>query len=193
MSAKRDAQSVLAEDIIGRIARRHSTATVLLHHAVAERLGLGPTDLKCLDVMRERGTTTGSELAEITGLTSGAITGVVARLEQAGFLDREADPHDGRKQNLGAAPERMGEIHATFAPMRQNLALLLKRFDAQQLKAIAEFLDLAADLMHNQVALMRALDSATRTGLLASVAHRPNATQAPSQRKRKAVKSRAKR
>lgn len=39
----------LTEEIIGPLARRYSTATVLLHHAIAERLGLGPTDHKCLD------------------------------------------------------------------------------------------------------------------------------------------------
>src|SRR5829696_9202870 len=96
----------LIEQIVGRLARRFSTAAVLLHHAVAERLGLGPTDHKCLDVLRERGAMTGSALAAITGLTSGAITGVVARLERAGYLRREPDPHDRRKQVLRPAPER---------------------------------------------------------------------------------------
>ena len=85
MGVARKNQPELVEAIVGRLARRHSTATVLFHHAVAERLGLGPTDLKCLDVLRERGEMTGSELVAITGLTNGAITGVVARLERAGY------------------------------------------------------------------------------------------------------------
>src|SRR2546426_10086939 len=82
----------LADEIVGRLARRHSTAVVLFHHAVAERLGLGPTDHKCLDLLRERGAITGSELAAITGLTTGAITGVVARLEQGGYVRRGVAP-----------------------------------------------------------------------------------------------------
>ena len=86
----------LVEGIVGRQVRRFSTAAVLLHHAVAEHLGLGPTDHKCLDLLRERGAMTGSALGAITGLTSGAITGVVARLERAGYLRREPDPHDRR-------------------------------------------------------------------------------------------------
>ena len=65
----------LGEEILGKLARRHSTATVLFHHAVADRLGLGPADHKCLDLLVERGSMTGSELAAVTGLTSGAITG----------------------------------------------------------------------------------------------------------------------
>src|SRR6267142_1244555 len=106
MGAARKSRHDLAEEIVGRLVRRHSTAAVLFHHAVAERLGLGPTDLKCLDLLRERGAMTGSDLGAITGLTSGAITGVVARLERAGYLRREPDPHDGRKQILHLARER---------------------------------------------------------------------------------------
>src|SRR5215471_18038177 len=100
----------LAEDIVGRLARRFSTAAVLFHHAVAERLGLGPTDHKCLDIVRERGPITGSELAAITGLTTGAVTGIVARLEHAVYLRRQPDPQDGRKQILQPGRERLRGI-----------------------------------------------------------------------------------
>src|SRR5215831_18418437 len=110
MGAARKSQHKLAEEIVGRLARQHSTAVVLFHHAIAERLGLGPTDHKCLDLLRERGTMSGRDLVAITGLTSGAITGVVARLENAGFLERRADKRDGRKQILSPAVERMSEI-----------------------------------------------------------------------------------
>jgi hypothetical protein len=74
----RNSRHELADEIVGlvgRLMRRHSTGIVLFHQAIAERLGLGPTDHKCLDLLRERGTLTGSGLAAITGLTSGAITG----------------------------------------------------------------------------------------------------------------------
>lgn len=145
----------LAEEIVGRLVRRHSTAAVLFHHAVAERLGLGPTDHKCLDLLRERGTMTGSEMAVITGLTSGAITGVVARLEKAGYLRREADPNDGRQQLLKPSPERIPEIHEVFAPIRKDMAAVLEGFDAHQLTAIAEFLAQSTDLAHRHTALLR--------------------------------------
>src|SRR5829696_7912643 len=97
MSSPPSRQPALADEIVGILARRHSTAAVLFHHAVADRLGLGPTDHKCLDLLRERGPMTGSDLAALTGLTSGAVTGVVARLERAGYVRREPDPSDGRR------------------------------------------------------------------------------------------------
>ncbi len=145
----------LTEDIVGRLARRHSTAVVLFHHAVAERLGLGPTDHKCLDLLRDRGAMTGSDLGAITGLTSGAITGVVARLERAGYLRREPDPHDGRKQILHLALKR-AHIQDVIDPLREDVAALLGHFDSHQLTAIAEFLTRCADLVYRHAALLRA-------------------------------------
>ena len=150
-------------DIIGRLMRRHSTAVVLFHHAVGERLGLGPTDHKCLDLLRGRGPMTGSALAGITGLTSGAITGVVARLERAGYLRRDPDPHDRRQQILSPVPERIRDIHEVFGPIRTDMAAMLGAFDAHQLTAIAEFLDRGADITQHHVALLRT-QAAMRSG-----------------------------
>lgn len=146
----------LAEEIIGPLSRRQSTATVLFHHAIAERLGLGPTDHKCLDLLYERGPMNGSELAAITGLTSGAVTGVVTRLERAGHLRREPDPHDGRKQILRPAPEGAREVAALFDRFRADAADLVEGFDIHQLSAIAEFLARSIDFAYRRVALMRA-------------------------------------
>jgi DNA-binding MarR family transcriptional regulator len=155
MGAGRNSKHKVADEIVGSVARRHSTAVVLFHHAVAERLGLGPSDHKCLDLLRERGPMAGSDLGAITGLTSGAITGVVARLERAGYLRREPDPHDGRKQilNLALAPAHIQDV---IGPLRKDVAALLENFDTHQLKAIAEFLARTTDLIYRHAALLRA-------------------------------------
>src|SRR6266700_6556920 len=154
MGAARESQHKLADQIVGRLARRHSTAVVLFHHAVAERLGLGPTDHKCLDLLRDRGAMAGSDLGAITGLTSGAITGVVARLERAGYLRRDPDPHDRRKQILLLALER-SPIQDVIDPLRRDVAALLENFDTHQLTAIAEFLARTTDLIYRHAALLR--------------------------------------
>src|SRR5712692_4474480 len=155
MGAARKSKNALADKIVGRLARQHSTAVVLFHHAVAERLGLGPSDHKCLDLLRDRGPMAGSDLGAITGLTSGAITGVVARLERAGYLRREPDPHDGRKQILHLALER-AHIQEVIDPLREDVAALLENFDTHQLTAIAEFLARTTDLVYRHAALLRA-------------------------------------
>src|SRR5580704_7622796 len=155
MGDGRNSKHKVADEIVERLARRHSTAVVLFHHAVAERLGLGPTDHKCLDLLRERGAMVGSDLGAITGLTSGAITGVVARLERAGYLRREPDPRDGRKQILHVAMER-SHIQGVINPLREDVAALLENFDAHQLTAVAEFLAGTTDLVYRHAALLRA-------------------------------------
>ena len=156
MTGQSERHRELADEIVATLMRRQSTAAVPFHHAVAEHLGLGPTDHKCLDLLREHGPTAGSELAALTGLTSGAVTGVVARLERAGYLRREPDPTDGRKQILTLVPERLGDLHGIFAPVREDAATLLAGFDEDQLAAIARFLARSTDLIYRHAARLRA-------------------------------------
>lgn len=146
----------LAAQISGPLSRRYSTAAVLLHHAIAERLGLGPTDHKCLDLLLDRGPMTGSRLAAITGLTTGAITGVVSRLERAGFVAREPDPLDRRKQIVTPVPARIREAQEVFMSLRPTPESLLEGFDTAQLEVIAEFLTRVAELNLQRAANSRA-------------------------------------
>jgi DNA-binding MarR family transcriptional regulator len=116
------------------------------YHAIAERLGLGPSDHKCLDLVRERGPVTAAELATLTGLTTGAITGVVARLLRAGFVAREPDPHDGRKQILTITSDAHHQLRKVFDGLSDDpAAAIVEGFDDDQLAAIAEFLRRATD------------------------------------------------
>jgi DNA-binding MarR family transcriptional regulator len=140
------------------MARRYSTAIVLFHHGIAERAGLGASDHKCLEILRERGPMTGSELAAVTGLTTGAITGVVARLESRGFLTREPDPQDARKQILRPMLERIEEaLHADLAPFRKEIAVLIESLDAHQRAALAKFLEQGTAIALQRATLARSL------------------------------------
>src|SRR4030095_15978314 len=123
----------LVNEIVGQLARRTSTADLLFHHAVARRLGLGPADHKCLDVLRDGGSMSSNQLAAMSGLTGDAVTGVVARLERAGYLSREPDPRDGRKQILCLVVERIADFQAIFGPLRTDVAAVLEPFYTHQL------------------------------------------------------------
>ena len=74
--------------------RRSSAQGVLFGQTVANRVGLSSSDMECLDFLILEGRVTAGRLAEVTGLTTGAITGVVDRLEEAGLVRRERDDHD---------------------------------------------------------------------------------------------------
>src|SRR5690554_3683339 len=83
--------------IVEVIGFRLSTATILFHTAVADRLGLNVTDLKCYSLIRQAGSMSAGELAEQTHLTTGAITGVADRLEKVGLVRRGRDAADRRR------------------------------------------------------------------------------------------------
>src|SRR5919201_6589862 len=84
-------------DSLEEQSRELSTRTVIFHHLIGERVGLNPTDNKCFDVIiRNRTPMTASQLAEETGLSTGAITGVVDCLEKTRYVRRKRDQSDRR-------------------------------------------------------------------------------------------------
>jgi DNA-binding MarR family transcriptional regulator len=136
-------RAVLAK--LQRAAQTSTTDGILFHQAVADRLGLHVTDLRCLNVLAQAGPLTAGELGQQLGLgTTGAVTRMVDRLERAGYVRRQADPSDRRRVIIHPLPERL----ATIAPHYQGMAAawtdLLAAYSDQQL---ALFLDLF-DRMH---------------------------------------------
>jgi DNA-binding MarR family transcriptional regulator len=122
-------------------ARIGSTQTVLFHTAVAERLGLNPSDHKVADILAlEPGPVTAGRLAELTGLTTGAITGVLDRLEHAGFVARENDPSDRRRIIVRPLPRRVPEMRELFAPIGARLAELCSKYTTEELSVILGFM-----------------------------------------------------
>jgi DNA-binding MarR family transcriptional regulator len=146
------------------LGREMAARTVLFHQAVAERLGLGATDHKCLDYAlragrggaRGAGTVTAGELATLTGLTSGAITGVLDRLEKAGFVRREKDPGDRRQVLVCVLPDRQRELEQIFAPMARAWADLCSGYDDEQLALVQGFMRRAIGLLQQETDRLRA-------------------------------------
>ena len=122
-------------------ARRSSTRSVLLHAVIAERLGLNPSDHKCADLLTaEAGVSTPGRMAELTGLSTGAITGVLDRLERAGFVVREPDPNDRRRTLVRLTPERMPNMHRIFAPLSEGMERICANYTAAELSLILRFM-----------------------------------------------------
>lgn len=119
--------------------RELSARTIFLHQAIADRLGLNLTDHKCLDILLQRGPITAGRLAEASGLTTGAITGVVDRLEKAGFVVRTADETDRRKTVIVVQPERLGQITRLFQDLGSRTEVLMARYSEAEWAAINDF------------------------------------------------------
>ncbi len=146
MSSTRMSRTELVE-AIGWECRRNSTRTVLFHTAIADHLGLNPSDHKCADLLlAESGVSTPGRLAELTGLSSGAITGVLDRLERAGFIAREADPDDRRRIFVKLTPQLMPNLQRLFAPLVQGMARGCEQSTAAELQLILH-LRRATDVM----------------------------------------------
>src|SRR5579871_2016463 len=78
------------------LGRDFVAAVVVFHELVGRCLGLSATDRKCLDLL-SRGPVTAGEIAKFTGLTTGAVTGIIDRLAKAGYAERVNDPQDRRR------------------------------------------------------------------------------------------------
>src|SRR6476619_6486247 len=104
-----------------RAVRRSSALGVIFGQTVASRVGISSSDLECLDFLQLEGRVTAGRLAEVTGLTTGAITGVVDRLEKAGLVRRLRDESDRRKVFIVTVPENVAAIGRFYVPMQQAM------------------------------------------------------------------------
>ncbi|MGY8663732.1 MarR family transcriptional regulator [Bradyrhizobium sp. UFLA05-109] len=119
--------------------RRSSAQGVLYGQAVANVAGISGSDLECMDFLQLEGRATAGRLAEVTGLTTGAITGVVDRLEKAGYVRRERDEDDRRKVFITIVPEHLAEIGKLYVPMQQAMHKVWSRYSDEELKLLLRF------------------------------------------------------
>jgi len=127
----------------------------MFHQAVADRLGLNITDHKCLDFVLMNGSMTAGELAAMTGMTTGAITAVLDRLERAGFVRREDDPNDRRRVIVRVVAKRVGEASQLFEPFSALLGEMTSRYDAAELAVIVDFMTRSCEVLRQSTLELR--------------------------------------
>ena len=142
-----------------------STATVLFHQAIADRLGVSATDVKCFSLLRQSGPLSAGELAERTGLTTGAITGVIDRLERAELVRRVRDPHDRRRVvvELVVNLERERVMLQLYEPLGREIGALVARYSAAEQATLLDFLTRAIAVLEIETRRLRDGDAATKT------------------------------
>jgi DNA-binding MarR family transcriptional regulator len=131
--------------------RKISAQSVLLSDTVARLSGLNSTDLECLDLLLLSGVTTAGRLAAHTGLTTGAITAVIDRMERAGFARRRRDPADRRRVFVEALPRYVQEIGPLYRPLAQSTATLHEQYADRQLALVVDYLSRACGLAAEHV------------------------------------------
>jgi DNA-binding MarR family transcriptional regulator len=136
-----------------RIAGNQDSA---FDNLAADQLGLNRTDLHCINIIENSGGLTAGELAREAGLTTGAVTGVIDRLERAGYARRVADPGDRRRVKLEVTPKFYARADKIWGPVATDWASRLgARFTADELERAIEFLRTTSELSRDHLERLR--------------------------------------
>ncbi len=121
-----------------------SAQGLLVSQAVAAKAGLNTTDIECLDIIQTGDLVSAGEIAKKTGLTTGAVTTLLDRLEKAGYIKRQADPNDRRRVLIAIQPEKLQPLVEIYAPLQAAMEALYGDYSEAELITIADFTERAA-------------------------------------------------
>ena len=122
-----------------RGAREYSVGTVLFHRAVGKRLGINVTDVKCLDIIALKGSATPSELARHTGLSTGAITTTIDRLERAKLVERNPHSSDRRGTIVVLSNQARRKLPTLFESLANAMQQLVGSYSERDLGVLHDF------------------------------------------------------
>jgi DNA-binding MarR family transcriptional regulator len=131
------------------VRRDYSDASILMHEAIARRAGLSGTDHKYLGIIVDRGRMSAGELANASGLTTGAVTGLIDRLEREGLVKRELDKQDRRKIHIVPVEANVKKrIHPLFKRLQQKTNALVESFSEKEIAILERYFTAATAIMH---------------------------------------------
>lgn len=146
-------------DLLNRLwdlGRTMSTQTVFLHQAIAQSVGLNATDTKCVDLILRapEATVTAGWLADATGLTTGAITHVLDRLEQRQIIERVRDASDRRKVFVRVRPKSLEPLIPKYEVIGKAYLAVLDEFTTEELELICTYLERTSAVSQSELARM---------------------------------------
>jgi DNA-binding MarR family transcriptional regulator len=141
---------------LGHAVRANQRATDAVDEAAQQLLGLNRTDGRCLDILEQNGQMSAGELARQSGLTTGAITAVIDRLERVGYVHRVADPSDRRRVLVGPTPKARKDSWELFGPLAEAVRPLLSGYSNEDLQLLIDFQRLSRELQERHAEWIRA-------------------------------------
>lgn len=142
---------------VGLEFRRYQGASDEFEDTVAELLGMNRTDLRCTDIIDRRGRVTAGELARETGLTTGAVTSILDRLERLGLVKRVRDKVDRRRVMVELTEKAVRNGKEIWDPLKTASRASLSRYSDEQLAFVRDFLVGSQRFMAEQTARVRGL------------------------------------
>jgi len=140
---------------LARALRVFLSASDAFDEALGKVLGLNPTDVRCVDLLDQHGTMTAGALADLAGLSTGAVTFLLDRLEYAGFVRRVRDLQDRRRVLVELEPlasERVFELHA---PLVEAWRASARQFSVSDLQRVLAFLREGTKVYEAQIPVLR--------------------------------------
>lgn len=139
---------------LSNLGRGLSTQTVFLHQAIAQTFGLNATDTKCLDLILTHpgGPITAGWLSGATGLTTGAITHILDRLEKRGFIERVRDARDRRKVFVRARMETIAPLAPRYETIGKAFENLFDRYSDEELRLLCDYMERASEVSRRELA-----------------------------------------
>jgi len=129
----------LLDGVTGQL-RLQAGLGLALHQAVAERFGLNPSDLKCLDIAARGGEVTAGRIAQLTAMSTSAVTALLDRLEKRGFIERRRDAADRRRVFVTSTGRHERELRELYAPLAAAVGAVLEVYSDEELRLITGFL-----------------------------------------------------
>lgn len=163
MAASRKSNRRELLDKLWDLGRTMSTQTVFLHQAIAQSAGLNATDTKCIDLILRappQGATAGW-LSAATGLTTGAVTHILDRLEKRKFIQRLRDTVDRRKVFIRVREESLKPLIPKFEAIGNAYMSLVEQYSDDQLRLICDYLEKTSELSQRQLEKMIAANAAS--------------------------------
>ena len=143
-----------------RAGRELSARSVMFYTIVAKLIGLSVSDLRAWDLLVSYGPMAANEFADLTGLTAGAVTGLIDRLTKAGAVKRVPDPDDRRKVIIVVTSElRSGKTSVYFDAFQAALDRLYKRFSDEEIRIIDRYCREVSALLQEETARLRSVSS----------------------------------
>jgi DNA-binding MarR family transcriptional regulator len=131
-------------------ARDYGVQMTLFRNVIFEKLGINVTDMECLGFLFSRRVATPTELSKYTGLTSGATTAMLDRLEREEFIERQPNPEDRRGTLIVLAKSGVEKVAPWYAPLGKAQEELLSNYSEVELHLISDFFERYAKIWEQE-------------------------------------------
>lgn len=140
---------------VRRLSQHYAYSSLQMHETVGRRAGLSGTDHKYLGFLLQKGQMTAGELSSLTGLTTGAVTGLIDRFEKKNLVKRRFAEYDRRKVLVEPVTENiMALLEPLYREFRSKSEALIASFSNEEMKVIETYFLKAIDLMNETTSML---------------------------------------